>query len=103
VKKNVYILVANAAGLAVGGTVGELVERHGELFDALARDAIAIQSRLTGERLFEPELRDALRAAFLAEPGHLARGRSAEARLARALAFADAERLDVPALARIPR
>ncbi len=100
VSKNLYILVANVSGLVVGGTVGALVESHRELATALGRDALTIQSYLVGRQLDETAHLGALFDAFRSEPGHVARGRSAASRLARAIAVADDAGLDVPALRR---
>jgi hypothetical protein len=101
VKKNLYILTANAAALsrevAEDVTVGELRAAHRPLVDAVAKDALAIQAHLTGAAL-SPELLAGLWEAFDADPHHRARGRSAAARLTRALSIADAAGLDVPAL-----
>ncbi len=101
VKKNLYILTANVAALSpeVGESVttGDLLEEHRELTLAIARDALAIQSHLTGAALSDA-LIDGLVEAFEADPTHRARGRSAPARLERALALADEAGLEVPAL-----
>jgi ketopantoate reductase len=100
VAKNLYILTANVAGLSVGGTVGDLLETHRDLAIAIARDALAIQRYLVDEPLDEERLLSDLFEAFRAEPTHVARGRSAPERLARAIALADDAGLDVPALRR---
>jgi hypothetical protein len=101
VKKNLYILTANASALAkeVSETVttGELLAEHRALVEGVARDALAIQSHLTKAELSD-SLLDGLWKAFEADPGHKARGRSAPARLTRALGLADEAGLDVPAL-----
>lgn len=101
VRKNLYILTANVAGLAVDATIGELVSHHRALLVALADDALAIQSHLVGASLDRDALLAGLFEAFAADPKHGARGRSAEARLARALAIAEEAGLAVPAMKRV--
>jgi len=99
VAKNVYILTANLGGLAVGGgTVAALWKEHRETAEAIAREAIAIQSAVLGAPLDAEALLRELERAFLADPDHGAMGRSAPARLERALAAAEAHGVDVPAM-----
>ncbi len=101
VKKNLYILTANASALSKevseSVTTGELLDAHRPLIDGVARDALAIQSHLTNAEL-SPSLLGGLWDSFAADPHHRARGRSARARLTRALAIADEAGLEVPAL-----
>ncbi len=101
VKKNLYILTANATALssevAEDVTMEQLLRAHRPLVEGVARDALTIQASLTGEALPDSLLKE-LYETFLADPHHRARGRSAPARLARALAYADEQGLDVPAL-----
>ncbi len=101
VAKNLYILVANVAGLETGGTVGELWSHHRDLATDVAADVLAIQQALVGHPLPAGELLDHLERAFAADPDHGTMGRSAPARLARALGHADDHGLDVPTLRRI--
>ena len=101
VRKNLYILTANIAGLDTGGAVGELWERHRTLAAAVAADVLAVQSRLAGVPLPEDELLAALGADFAADPGHGATGRSAPVRLRRALDLAASHGVETPALAAI--
>ncbi|MBX3273543.1 MAG: hypothetical protein KF729_24985 [Sandaracinaceae bacterium] len=98
VKKNLYILTANVAGLVTGGTVSELWRAHRALAHDVARDVLAIEAWRLGAPLPEAELVAAMVEAFEADPTHQATGRSAPARLARALARADTAGLAVPAL-----
>jgi ketopantoate reductase len=99
VAKNLYILVANVGGLAVGGgTVGELFREHRDLVDALTDDVLALQGALAGRPLDRAEALRVLEAAVSADPEHGAKGRSAPARLKRALAHAEAHGLEVPRL-----
>jgi len=94
VAKNLYILTANIAGLAVGGTVGELWAAHRDLAEAVAGEVLAIQRRLAAAPFDEHAALAEMRRAVAADPDHLATGRSAPARLARALRHA--ERLGAP-------
>ncbi|SEA78220.1 Ketopantoate reductase [Thiothrix caldifontis] len=98
VRKNYYILVSNIAGLRVGGTVGALWAQHPELVQAIAHDVHALQQHLTGKTLDHAELLQAMLVAFAGDPEHQCMGRSAPARLQRALQIADAAGLAVPTL-----
>lgn len=96
--KNLYILVTNIAGLRVGGTVAELWSEHRELALAVAADVLAVQARLTDRALSAEALIPRLREAIDADPAHRCAGRSAPARLARALTHAARFGIAVPAL-----
>lgn len=98
VRKNLYILTSNIAGLKAGGTVGALWASHRNLAEAVADEVLAIQTWLTGEPLARERLVAGMVEAFEADPDHLCTGRSAPARLERALAFADQAGLKVPTL-----
>jgi hypothetical protein len=101
VLKNVYIVTTNCAGLITGGSVSELWSAHRELAEAVAREVIGIQEALT-ERSFDADaLLKGMLAAFDGDPDHQCTGRSAPARLARALQQADAAGLAVPRLREI--
>ena len=101
VVKNVYIVTTNCAGLVSGGTVSELWDRHRELAEAVAREVVEIQSSLVGKPLSADELIKAMLVAFDGDPEHRCMGRSAPARLSRALQQADAAGLAVPRLREI--
>jgi ketopantoate reductase len=101
VVKNVYIITTNCAGLATGGTVNELWDNHRELAEAVAREVIQLQESLTGRHFHADELITAMLKAFAGDPDHRCMGRSAPARLARALQQADAAGLAVPRLREI--
>ena len=107
VLKNVYIVTTNCAGLVTGGTVSELWANHRELAESVAREVIQIQSTLTGQEFQAEALIEGMLQAFEGDPDHGCMGRSAPARLARALQQADKAGLEVPQLreiaARIPR
>ena len=98
VRKNVYILTTNLAGLATGGTVGELWDKHEDFAREVARDVTDIQDVLTGRAHDRERLIAGMLEAFAADPQHLCTGRSAPARLVRALQHADAAGLAVPTL-----
>ena len=101
VVKNVYIVTTNCAGLVTGGTVDELRSGHHDLMVSIAREVIQIQESLTGQSFAPEELIDAMLKAFDGDPAHKCMGRSAPARLARALQQADAAKLEVPRLREI--
>lgn len=98
VVKNLYILTSNIAGLRVGGTVGELWRDHESLARNVANDVIRLQEALTGTRFNNDELIAAMRRAFDGDPQHKCMGRSAAARLERALAHAEQLDLNLPTL-----
>lgn len=101
VVKNIYILTTNIAGLQCGGNVRELWLSHNELACSVAGDVLDIQEALTERTLERTALVEGMLAAFDGDPEHGCMGRSAPARLQRALAIADEARLDVPTLRRI--
>jgi ketopantoate reductase len=98
VRKNLYILTANIAGLVSGGAVMTLWEQHRDLAERVAGEVLDIQEWLVGRRLDRAGLVAAMVEAFAADPAHGATGRSAPSRLARAIEHAAAAGLDVPVL-----
>jgi len=98
VVKNIYILTSNIAGLRTGGTVGELWEQHRDFARQVAEEVIVIQEALTGDRLDRERLIAAMVRAFQADPAHQCMGRSAPARLARALEHGEHYGLELPTL-----
>lgn len=98
VRKNVYILTTNIAGLRTRGTVSALWHDHPELAFAVAREVVSIQEKLTGRPLPAEDLLAHLAEAIEADPTHRCTGRSAPARLARALQHAAHFDVDVPTL-----
>lgn len=101
VRKNYYILVTNIAGLVCGGTVSELWAEHNELARAVAKDIHTLQEYLTGMTLNHEALMAAMVTAFEGDPEHRCMGRSAPARLQRALSTAEQAGLAVPELKEI--
>jgi len=103
VLKNLYILTTNIAGLESGGNVRELWLKHNDLACAVAGDVLDIQEHLTGEELDRTALIEGMLRAFDGDPEHGCMGRSAPARLERALGIADEAGLKVPTLRRISK
>lgn len=101
-RKNVYILTTNIAGLETAGTVEELWRDHEALARAVANEVMDIQAWLTGVGdLPREQLIAGMLEGFAGDPTHLCMGRSAPGRLARALRHADQAGLAVPNLRRI--
>jgi len=50
VVKNTFVYTINIAGLAVGGTTGELWERHKDWAQTVAGEVLAVQEWLTGKK-----------------------------------------------------
>ena len=98
VLKNLYIVTTNVSGLKVGGTVGELWQQHRELATAVANDVLAIQESLTGKTFDREKLISGMVHCFNGDLDHKCMGRSAPARLQRALEQADEASIEVPTL-----
>ena len=98
VRKNVYILTVNIAGLLTGGTVSMLWRDHATLAREIAEEVISIQEWLTDEELPRDRLIEGMLEAFDGDPDHKCLGRTALPRLRRALAHADETGLAVPKL-----
>lgn len=88
VRKNLYILTTNIAGLEVGGDVEALESQHPKIMNAVAEDVLDIQDWLTNKKQDRKKLMQGLKEAFAGDPKHKCMGRSAPARLQRALGFA---------------
>ncbi len=101
VRKNLYILTSNFAGLVVGGTVGTLWSEHRALAREIAGEVLALQEWLVRETLHRELLLAGMVEAFEADPDHECLGRSARARLERALRTADEAGLATPRLRKI--
>ena len=110
VRKNYYILTTNIAGLKTGGSVSELWGDHEVFARSVTADIYKLQSHLVGETpvvgeklvaskaLDHDKLIDAMVVAFEGDPDHQCMGRSAPARLERALQIADKAGLAVDVL-----
>lgn len=105
VAKNLYILTTNICGLVLpeGATVGELHAHHGELERAVASEVLEVQEWLVGQSLDRDVLLRKLEEAIAADPAHRCKGRSAPARLLRALEHAREGGIEVPTLREIAR
>ncbi len=101
VRKNVYILTTNIAGLVTGGTVEELWRDHQALAREVALEVIALQEWLTGRHFDHERLIEGMLEGFQADPSHRCTGRSAPSRLARALQHADQAGLALPKIREI--
>lgn len=101
VRKNVYILASNICGLEVQGNVGQLASDHSELLDKVIDDILKIQQHLTGVEYNKTQLIKAVEIAFNGDKEHQCMGRSAPARLQRALEIAVSANLEVNELKRI--
>ncbi|MGA7801192.1 MAG: hypothetical protein WCC36_10315 [Gammaproteobacteria bacterium] len=101
VRKNVYILTTNVAGLVTGGTVHDLWHNHQPLARTVALEVVELQESLTGERLDGEALVAGMVEAFDGDPEHRCTGRSAPARLARALQLADKAGIEAPRIREI--
>ena len=102
VRKNVYIVTTNIAGLETGGTVSELWREHEPLARSVANDVMDIQQSLINvANLPRKRLIEGMLEAFEGDPEHKCMGRSAPARLQRALQQADEANLTVAKLRQI--
>lgn len=98
VRKNLYILTTNISGLEVGGNVEGLANQHSAVMNAVANDVLDIQDWLTETKNDRQRLMEGLLEAINGDLAHGCMGRSAPARLARAIGFADQAGLEVPTL-----
>ena len=101
VAKNVYIVTTNVAGLKTAGTVGQLWADHQDIAKKISQEVISIQQALTGQEFDTDKLIDAMVDAFNGDLEHKCMGRSAPARLQRALNQAKEYGLNVPAMEEI--
>lgn len=103
VAKNLYILTTNIAGLETRSTVQDLWEHHRETALGVAAEVLSLQERLIGHGLDRERLLAEFARAVAADPEHACTGRSAPARLERALLHAGRLGVDTPVLRRIAR
>lgn len=96
VRKNVYILTTNIAGLITGGTVHHLWHEHQPLARAISLEVVQLQEFLTGQSLDGEALVAGMVEAFEGDPEHGCTGRSAPARLARTVQLADQAGIEAP-------
>ena len=95
VRKNVYILTTNITGLEIGGTVDDMWNTHQVLAREVANDVMDIQEWLTGNKYDREKLIEGMVVAINGDIEHKCMGRSAPARLVRAIEQADEAKLDV--------
>lgn len=105
VRKNVYILTTNIAGLALpaGTDVAALWNSHQALAREVASEVMDIQFKLIAAELPRDRLIAGMVEGIEGDLQHKCMGRSAPARLARALQHADTFGLAVPQLREIAR
>lgn len=101
VLKNVYILTTNISGMEVGGNVGRLWDEHNAVAYDVASDVIRLQETLIGQTLDRHQLIDGMVKAFEGDREHMCMGRSAPARLQRALSLADEKGIKLSVLQKI--
>ncbi len=103
VLKNLYILTTNIAGLAIqaGATVDDLRNHHLDLMRNVSSDILKLQSAITNKVFAKEALEKGIINAFEGDLAHQCMGRSAPARLDRALKLAKALKLSVPTLENI--
>jgi len=103
VLKNIYILTTNIAGLAIesGANVEDLRNQHLPLMRDVSKDVLTLQSQLTGHSFNENQLEQSMIKAFEGDLEHGCMGRSAPARLDRALELAKKFNVKVPTLQKI--
>ncbi len=103
VRKNLYILMTNIAGLEVGGDVNTLWNQHRELAVKVFDELLILQNHLTQYDNDREPLIEAVVEAINGDLAHKCMGRSAPGRLARALDYAKKHTLEVPELKRISK
>jgi ketopantoate reductase len=98
VRKNLFVLTINIAGIAIGGTTGALWAHHRELATAVAHDVLTVMERLTDNTFDRDDMMRFLQTILVSVPDHACRGRVAEDRLARILRIARKAGIATPAL-----
>ena len=98
VRKNVYILTTNIAGLETGGNVAALWNQHQDVARLVANEVMDIQAWLVGHDVDRDRLIDGMVEGINGDLEHMCMGRSAPGRLKRNLGFADEAGLAVPKL-----
>lgn len=103
VTKNLYILIANIAGLETGGTVSEMWNQHEALARQVGAEVLHVQEYLVGAPIDGDAAYEGMLAAFEGDPDHGTTGRSAPMRLARVLAHASDAGIEAEKLEEIAR
>lgn len=99
--KNVYILTTNISGLVTKGNVEDLWNNNNALALEVAKDVMDIQTTLVGHEINRDKLITGFKAGIDGDHEHMCMGRSAPARLARAIEQADAAGLEIMKLREI--
>jgi len=96
----VFILRTNIAGLALdeGATTAMLWGENRQLAVDVANNAIDLQEALTGQSLPRDRLIEGLVQVLAADLDHKCKGRSAPARLARAIELADEKGVEIKSI-----
>ncbi|MGR9052226.1 MAG: hypothetical protein ACU84J_06215 [Gammaproteobacteria bacterium] len=102
-RKSLYIMTVNICGLAVGGSAGDLWKNHRALMRCVALESIGILEWLTGQALPAEKLIAGMVEGIDDCPDRNSVGRSAPARLERALRYAREAGLDTPCMQDIYR
>ena len=100
-RKSLYIMTVNICGLAYGGTAGNLWKQHENLMREVAMEAIGILEWLTDRQLPAEKLIAGMVEGIDDCPDRNSLGRSAQARLERALQYAREAGLDSPRMQEI--
>ncbi|NOR80057.1 MAG: hypothetical protein GQ529_04365 [Methyloprofundus sp.] len=100
-RKTVYILTVNTAGLVQNCSVGELWHKHQALAREIATEIILIQESLTGKQLPIEKLINGMAEGIKDCPHRYCLGRSAPARLKRWLTYAAQFNIATPKLLEI--
>ncbi len=99
--KNIYILTTNIAGLITKGNVEDLWNNHYDLAIEVANEVMDIQATLVGHELNRDTLLKGFKAGIDGDLAHMCMGRSAPARLARAIELATKSGIEVKKLKEI--
>ncbi len=100
-RKSLYILTVNICGLYCDGSVKNLWEHHNELARSIAMEAIKVLEWLTQQKLPAEKLIEGMVEGIYDCPDRNCLGRSAKARLKRALDYAREAGLDLPTFTQI--
>jgi hypothetical protein len=101
VRKNLYILTINIAGIRTGGTVGDLWAKHRKLAQAVASEILDVQEWLAQVELPRERLMTGMLEGFAGDPQHICMGRTAKERLQRVLQHAREAGIGTPTLQEI--
>ncbi|MCU7939335.1 MAG: hypothetical protein KZQ64_15125 [gamma proteobacterium symbiont of Bathyaustriella thionipta] len=101
VRKNLFILTTNIAGLEVGGDVNALWNENRDLALRVMDDVLTIQNHLTDQQHDRERLIEAMVEAINGDLAHKCMGRSAPVRLSKAIDYAKKNNLQVNELQRI--